>query len=110
MIYHKDTDRWRGIHAEAAAHLYAVRAAFFANRKNARTMFRRMKKGHSQALREIAREIRDAGIYSRKTALRQVEFALLARLHSEYHPSQPWSDFTRETVGLGWLAEERDAA
>lgn len=110
MKYRPRTSAWRDRHAEAGEHLRKDRDSFFSNIENVREIVRRLRVGHSKALRDIAREIRAKGIYSRKTALCQVEVMLLKRLHHEHMPTVKWDAFVRTTVGLGWLKDERRAA
>jgi hypothetical protein len=108
MTYPQETKRWRAIHEEAGERLHANRGDFFI--QNHREIVRRLQLGHTKALRAIAREIRAAGIYSRKTALCQVEHMLMCRLYRLRRQQSSWTEFVRTTVGLGWLGEERRAA
>lgn len=91
------------MHAEAAEHLEQDRQEFFSDPANVRKMTQRLQAGHRDALRDIAREIRAAGIYSRKTPLCQVEMALLRRLHNTCSSTVTWHTFIQTTVGLGWF-------
>jgi hypothetical protein len=110
MKYRQRTSAWRDRHAEAGEYLKKDRDCFFSNPANISEIITRLQCGHAKALRDLAREIRAKGIYSRKTALCQVELALLKRVRLAHAPTATWMSFVRGTVGLGWLKDDRKAA
>lgn len=107
MKFKSSTSKWRDQYTEAAEHLWRDRESFFSNPRNAEEMRERLVAGKLETLRDIARELRRHGVYSRKTALCKIEFALLKRLHIMLNPGMKWENFVSQTVGMGWFHEAR---
>lgn len=107
MNFRTRTLTWRARHTEAGKRLQEDRDAFFSDQLNVLEMVRRVRGGHHQALRDLARELRDRGLYAPTTALGQIELRVMKRLRASHKPGMPWDTFVRSTVGMGWMAPDR---
>ena len=85
------------MHAEANAHLWAARERFFGD--SLWEVEHRIRLGGRRALRDIALELRDKGVYSPKMAPRVIELAVLKRAYAGVRGRVKWDAYVRELLG-----------
>jgi len=105
MTYNRNLSQWRSQFAEAASALRAERDRVF--HSGHLDMITRIRGGGCQALRDLALELREHGVYSRKLAPCTVEQLILSRLHSNDWQQRTWRQFVGDTVGLAWFRPRR---
>ena len=89
--------KWRAMHAEANAQLWAVRDRFFEH--SLQEVENRIRFGGRQALRKIALELRDKGVYSSKTAPCVIEMAVMKRTYALSKGRVKWETYVRGLLG-----------
>jgi len=97
MKFPRNITKWRAMHAEANAQLWAARNRFFGD--SLREIESRIRFGGRQALRKIALELRDRGVYSAKTAPSVIELAIIKRIYASVSNQVKWEAYVRGLVG-----------